>query len=89
MASKSKNLKIQSHFYSHCLLEWNKLDLEFRASPSVSIVKKKLAAQVGSPVNSVLGSHDQKWSGIFFPYPHKTYNILMNKLQFKTIVQVA
>ena len=52
--------KFQSAFYPHCLSEWNKLDPEIRAAPSVAVFKSKLLSKISSLAKSVFGIHDPK-----------------------------
>ena len=57
---RARTEKFKASFYPHCLLEWNKLDPEIRASPTVGIFKKELSSQIRPPANSVYGIHDPK-----------------------------
>ena len=62
---RARTKKFKASFYPHCLLEWNKLDPEIRASPTGGIFKKKLSSQIRPPANSVYGIHDPKGICIF------------------------
>ena len=50
----------KTSFYSHCLSEWNKLDPEFRLSPSVSSFKNKVLSLIRPPAKPVFSVHDPK-----------------------------
>ena len=57
---RARTERFKASFYPHCLLEWNKLDPEIRASSAVGIFKKKLSSQIRPPANSVYGIHNPK-----------------------------
>ena len=58
MQMGTRTAQFQSTFYPHCLSEWNKLDLEIRLPPSVTVFTSKLLSIIRHPAKSVFDFYD-------------------------------